>query len=242
MMEKIKALVLKAADFKENDKLLLLYCGEYGKITATIRGVKKANAKLKFAAEPFCFGEFMLSAKSGRYVVANCAEIDSFYSLRADFVTYCCGGCVLEQVVAVGQENQSDPALLLLALKTLRLLEDGEISPKIVLTKFLLESLKISGFGLSFEKCSMCGNKTFDRMYLNLDIGGAVCPLCKNDCTSKEVDLRVLNCLRSIDLQPFERLSALKFDVYAMDCLRALDIYNSAVLKKLNSLQMLLKM
>ena len=61
MIEKIKALVLRAADFKENDKLLLLYCGEYGKITASIRGVKKPGAKLKFAAEPFCFGEFMLS-------------------------------------------------------------------------------------------------------------------------------------------------------------------------------------
>ena len=79
MIEKIKALVLRAADFKENDKLLLLYCGEYGKITASIRGVKKPGAKLKFAAEPFCFGEFMLSVKDGRYAVTNCTEIESFF-------------------------------------------------------------------------------------------------------------------------------------------------------------------
>ena len=98
MIEKIKALVLRAADFKENDKLLLLYCGEYGKITASIRGVKKPGAKLKFAAEPFCFGEFMLSVKDGRYSVTNCTEIESFFSLRGDVVTYCCAGCVVEQL------------------------------------------------------------------------------------------------------------------------------------------------
>lgn len=83
MIEKIKALVLRAADFKENDKLLLLYCGEYGKITASIRGVKKPGAKLKFAAEPFCFGEFMLSVKDGRYAVTNCTEIESFFLCAA---------------------------------------------------------------------------------------------------------------------------------------------------------------
>lgn len=242
MIEKIKALVLRAADYKENDKLLLLYCGEYGKITASIRGVKKPNAKLKFAAEPFCFGEFMLSAKDGRYAVTNCTEIENFYSLREDFVTYCCAGCVLEQLAAAGQENQSEPALLLLALNTLKLLEEREISPQIVLVKFLLDSLKIAGFGLTFDKCGMCGNRTFDKMYLNLDIGGAVCPLCKYDCSSREIDARVFNCLRMISLQPSDRLSALRFDAYATDCLRALDAYNTAVLKKSNSLQMLLKM
>ena len=77
MIEKIKALVLRAADFKENDKLLLLYCGEYGKITASIRGVKKPGAKLKFAAEPFCFGEFMLSSRNFIRIVLEAAFFSS---------------------------------------------------------------------------------------------------------------------------------------------------------------------
>ena len=88
----------------------------------------------------------------------------------------------------------------------------------------------------------MCGSRTFDRMYLNLDIGGAVCPLCKHDCSSRELDARVFNCLRTLDLQPFERLSALRFDAFENDCLKALDAYVTSVIKKLNSLQMLLKM
>ena len=242
MIEKIKALVLRAADFKENDKLLLLYCGEYGKITASIRGVKKPGAKLKFAAEPFCFGEFMLSVKDGRYAVTNCTEIESFFSLRGDVVTYCCAGCVVEQLANTGQENQSEPQLLLLALKTLKALEEKNAASKTILIKFLLESMKTSGFGLSFDKCSMCGSRTFDRMYLNLDIGGAVCPLCKHDCSSRELDARVFNCLRTVDLQPFERLSALRFNAFENDCLKALDAYVASVIKKLNSLQMLLKM
>ena len=140
MIEKIKALVLRAADFKENDKLLLLYCGEYGKITASIRGVKKPGAKLKFAAEPFCFGEFMLSVKDGRYSVTNCTEIESFFSLRGDVVTYCCAGCVVEQLANTGQENQSEPQLLLLALKTLKALEEKNAASKTILINSCLKA------------------------------------------------------------------------------------------------------
>lgn len=131
---------------------------------------------------------------------------------------------------------------MLLALKTLKALEEKNAASKTILIKFLLESMKTAGFGLSFDKCSMCGSRTFDRMYLNLDIGGAVCPLCKHDCSSRELDARVFNCLRTLDLQPFERLSALRFDAFENDCLKALDAYVTSVIKKLNSLQMLLKM
>ncbi len=45
--------MLRATDYLENDKILTLLTAEKGKITAGIKGVKKAGAKLKFAAQPF---------------------------------------------------------------------------------------------------------------------------------------------------------------------------------------------
>ena len=49
--------MLRAVDYGENDKILTLLSAEEGRITAGIKGVKKAGAKLKFAAQPFCFAE-----------------------------------------------------------------------------------------------------------------------------------------------------------------------------------------
>ena len=61
MEEKINALMIRSVDYADNDKILSLFSLEQGVISAKIRGVKKAGAKLKFAAEPFCFAEYILA-------------------------------------------------------------------------------------------------------------------------------------------------------------------------------------
>ena len=80
----VNAVMLKAIDYGENDKILTLLTAENGKITAGIKGVKKASAKLRFAAQPFCFAEYVLSQKGDRFTVINAAECESFYDLRTD--------------------------------------------------------------------------------------------------------------------------------------------------------------
>ena len=70
---KLNALMLRAADYGENDKILTLLTAEYGKITAGIKGVKKPAAKLKFAAQPFCFAEYVLARRGEKFTVINCS-------------------------------------------------------------------------------------------------------------------------------------------------------------------------
>ena len=80
----VNALMLRSVDYKENDKILTLLTAERGKISAGIKGVKKAAAKLKFAAQPFCFAEYVLADRGGKYTVINASECESFYDLRTD--------------------------------------------------------------------------------------------------------------------------------------------------------------
>ena len=63
---KADALVLRAADWGEYDKIVTLFTAERGKLSAALKGVKRAGAKLKFAAQPFCFAEFVFVEKAGR--------------------------------------------------------------------------------------------------------------------------------------------------------------------------------
>ena len=85
---KVNALMLRAVDYNENDKILTFLCAEQGKISAGIKGVKKAGAKLKFASQPFCFAEYVLSKRGERYTVINCSETESFYDLRTDVMKF----------------------------------------------------------------------------------------------------------------------------------------------------------
>ena len=78
MEVKVNAIVIRAVDYKDNDRILTLYSLEKGKITAGIKGVKKAGAKLKFASEPFCFAEYILAEKNGRYTVTGASYYEIF--------------------------------------------------------------------------------------------------------------------------------------------------------------------
>ena len=64
MGRKIKAVVIKGNNVKEKDKNILLFSLEEGKIWATLKGVRGEKAKMKYAKEPFCFGDFILEEGS----------------------------------------------------------------------------------------------------------------------------------------------------------------------------------
>lgn len=236
MTESVKAICLKAVDYMDNDKMLLLFTAESGKISARIRGVKKAQAKLKFCAQPFCFGEYELAEKSSRYIVTNCSEIESFSSLSKNLDAFYCGCTMLEFCSSVLQENEPNTSLFITLLRCLKSLTN--ISPKLVLIKFLLKGLKNTGFGITFNECYACGDKTFPNLYLNLTEGGATCPKCtQGECY--QLTPAETSCLKIIDETPFERLQILKYDNRYDGMLRALSKYVEVFVKRLNSIQYL---
>ena len=93
----INAVNLKSSDIGENDRLLKLFSYERGLVTAKIRGVKKAQAKLKYAQEPFCFGKYSLSEGKGSFfIVTGCEANDLFYNLRADLPSFTAAAVMAE--------------------------------------------------------------------------------------------------------------------------------------------------
>ena len=145
----LDGLCIRATDYKDNDKLITLYCAEKGKITATAKGVKSVKAKLKFCASPFCFGKYQLAAKNGRYTVAGCDVYDGFFSLTSDIESYYAGGCVLEVLDKTTAEGDFLGELFTSALRTLNELCYGTDGTdcRIVLGNFLKEAVSALGFG-----------------------------------------------------------------------------------------------
>jgi hypothetical protein len=80
MNEKVNGITLRTVNYKDSDRILTLFTLEKGKITANARGVRKANAKMKQVAEPFCFAETILAEKSGRTVKKDYAYPDGLCS------------------------------------------------------------------------------------------------------------------------------------------------------------------
>ncbi len=172
-----KAIAVRSTDYKENDKMILLYSLEYGKISVHARGIRKNTAKLKFAADQFCFGQYELAENRGRYTLKTCRQIESFFTLREDITAFYGGSAVMECLMNLTEEGQPDAEIFLLTLKTLEAMTCGTNVLTAVL-HFLLNFLDYSGYKLDLSLCSACGEKS-GRMYLDLYRGGAVCENCR---------------------------------------------------------------
>ena len=195
MEEKLSGIVLGGVNYGENDKILNVFTLEQGVVSAKIKGVKKAGAKLKFVAEPFCFAEIVFSKKGKMRTVINASLIDSFYSLRLDLKKYFCAGSVVEYVKKFIQEGIISSELFVLTVNTLKNLAYGDLAPQGVLLDFFIKALTLSGYALKSDGCFTC-NKDFEgKVCFDYVYGGFFCLECKTpDC--KEINRQTYLTIR----------------------------------------------
>lgn len=168
---KTEAIVLQSIDYKDNDKLLTLFSPSLGRITAGIRGVKKPKAKLAFSAQPFCFAEYVLAEKGGRYTVTGAYLHESFFSLRCDIVRFYAACAMAEICLAILYENEEYEGLfvaLIEGLKALALSEDD--CAEAVLT-FAIVALRESGYPLDLSFLEECGGDIGEKLWFDFSDG-----------------------------------------------------------------------
>lgn len=184
MTTKVKAVVLKTADYKEKDKLITLFTLEQGKMFCSMRGVKSPNAKLKFAKEPFCFGEFIIENTKGNNIITQVEIIENFFEITKDIDKFYEGCGILDVVNKLSSETP-DPQLFIELIKALKCLAFENPRKYYVFDKFLLKIFKNAGYYFLSEKCSACKFPLDDNRYFNLEVGEFICANCKTDLCVK---------------------------------------------------------
>lgn len=189
---KVNALVLRAADYGEYDKILTLLTAEHGKISAGIKGVKKAGAKLRFAAQPFCFAEYILSMRGGRYTVINASENESFYDIRSDIMKFYAASAVSEAAQSLTYEGADCSQIFTESIRTLSEMCTGDECDALI--KFLLFALKISGYGIALDNCTECGAELVnsEKLRFDADVGAFTCYECGSGVGASRVTYNVL--------------------------------------------------
>lgn len=148
--ENYTAILLKATDYRESDKLVRLFTVEGGIVSAVMKGVKKQNAKLKFGAQPFAFCEYNIVEGKGFNTVAGCVPIEDFFGLTQDVDKYTCASVMLEAADRA-VSDLPDPLAFILLLKSLKETLYGTVNPQIVLVKFLQTLILRGGYEQKIE-------------------------------------------------------------------------------------------
>ena len=195
------ALVIRTANYGESDRMITLVSAGRGKFGAAMKGVRKAGAKLNFAAQPFCFAEYVLSQKGDRFTVINAAECESFYDLRTDINKFYAACSAAEAANALTYEGDECREIFYALVKALSdMCIAGGNQPLIA---FLLDVLKKSGYGISAENCAACGKPLAgeNSLRFDLDAGAFTCGECAGTGASRVT----YNVIRKAEGKPFER-------------------------------------
>lgn len=180
MEEVISGIVLGGVNYRENDKILNVFTLEKGIVSARIKGVKKAGAKLKFASEPFCFAEFVFLKSGDKRTVIGASLTDSFYPLREDIKRYYSAAAAAEFVKAFSKEGILSPDLFVALAEVLKTLAYSEENSYSALARFFVKSLVSVGYGLNLEGCVCCGEDIEGRTFFDYNSGGFLCKSCFN--------------------------------------------------------------
>ena len=174
------AIVLRYANYRDNDRMLTLFSPTRGRIEALARGCRKARSPLLNASELFALGDFELYEKSGRISVTGAALIETFYPLRSDFDRLACGTYLLNLTEAAVQPGEPAQELFMLLLHTLSRLAFTDQEWKPLLAGFLLHYAACEGYKPRLNHCVFCEKRIPEdaRAFFDMAEGGLCCEEC----------------------------------------------------------------
>lgn len=168
---KTDAIVLRSIDYKDNDKILTLFTPDMGKITAGIKGVKKPKAKLAFSGQPFCFAEYILAERGGRYTVTGAYLHESFFSLRTDILRFYAACAAAEICLGVLVENENYNGMFIGLIECLKMLALTETDSAEALISFALIALRESGYPIDLGFLEECDGEIGETLWFDFSDG-----------------------------------------------------------------------
>ena len=180
-IEKTKAIIIKAIDYKENDKLIWAYCEELGKITFIARGAKKSKSKNLSLTLPLCFGDYIFFKGRNLYNLQEGRIINSFQGLlnNLDKLTYSSYVCELIDICV--QDGEVNKELFRDFITCLYLLNTDAMDYELLIRAFELRLLNATGYRLQFDKCCICKKSIGTSDYISLSHFGGVCVECNKE-------------------------------------------------------------
>ena len=228
---KVNGIVLSTCPYKDNDLLLKVFTPEIGKITAIMKGVKSAKAKLKWAALPFSFCEWVLAKRGEFYVVTNATSYDTFFELTQDYDNYILASMLLEIVDVMLKPNILAEWVFIDLIKTLKnITYQKTTNAKLYIIKFMLDITRYLGYGLSFDVCENCNMPIADEILLSYDTHNFTCRSCCNGY-GMLLSRQQYNLLKIINNSSVEKLASIKTsDDVLLACINSLKFNLESIL------------
>lgn len=141
---KVRAIILKAMDYKEKDRLIHVFAQEHGKLSVLakhVRGKNRTGALL----EPMNLVDFVLTPGQSFYFFDEASCLAAFSHVKSDYDRIAYGSYFLELVDIACQDREANDPLFLDLVKALTLLDQAGVDPIPLVRSFELKCLVRTG-------------------------------------------------------------------------------------------------
>jgi len=202
---KEEAVVLRAFDLGEADRILSLITAGRGLRRAVAKGVKRTKSKFGGRLEPFTRLDALLHEGRNLDTVVQVEIRSSHAPIRDDFEKFLFGEAMLEMIEKSVQENQRIPRLFDSLCISLDVLEGDVKDPALLLAAFELKVCALIGYHPHLDHCLHCGRGVEgERACMDLAGGGIACAACsrglQDSLSLSPQSLSLLRCLMRDDM------------------------------------------
>jgi len=194
--ESTPAIVLRARDYAEADRIVTLLTRDFGKLSGIAKGAKASRRRFERKLEPFTQAVLYFRRRPhGQLVFITRAErLDNAPPEFDDLGKIALGSYMLELADALTREEAEAVAAYKVLANGLEVLVHR--TPTIALRQaFELKILQAAGFGLDFGRCRLCGTTEpqSSSVYFVPSRGGIVCARCRGQAVESAVRMDTSN-------------------------------------------------
>ncbi len=216
MHSNTKALVLRAVDYKETDKILTLLTPLDGKVTASAPGSRKRGSAIAAGTQLLTWSDMVLYEYKGRWSVKEAAVERQFRGVTQDVERLSLGCYFAEVTEALAVEGLPAEELLSLVLNSLHVLDKLPQNPlEQVKAAFELKAMCLAGYEPILDGCAACGEEPPEEPRFHLKEGVLHCAACRGEVgegISMPLNLSALAAMRHIVYGDPKRLFSFQLD------------------------------
>lgn len=170
------ALLLRATDYRETDRIVTFFTADYGKLSAIARGAKASRRRFAGALEPYSLLRVELQLGPSELAALKRAEIvQTFAGVLSDLERMDAAGAALLLLREAHAARVADPLSFMSAAQFLTLLDYAPDPARAALLAFAMRTLALVGVAPRLAVCGRSGEPVPEGRAAYFDPGlGAV--------------------------------------------------------------------
>jgi DNA repair protein RecO (recombination protein O) len=243
--ESTPAIVLRARDYAESDRIVTLLTRDAGKISGIAKGAKNSRRRFERKLEPFSHVMLYFRRRPhGDLVFITRAESGGLppHNIDSDLKKIALGSYMLELVDALTREEAEAAQAYAIICGGLCAMSERDATLSLR-QAFELKLLAWSGYALEFARCRVCARKPGPQttsVSFVVAKGGIVCRACRENLATPTIALSSASAAAMVRLATIDFDASVDHEPSGLDGASAIARFLSSVLdRRLRSLEFL---